>query len=339
MSESISEKPIIQRRSDASSCSYSGKGDAAIVDVTECDHCTRYPNRWCRIREYLREPAAEFFGIMFLIIFGVGGDLQVVLSSNPNVAPTSKGSYLSLNFGWAVGVALGVYVSGGISGGHINPAVTLALATVRNFPWKKVPIYMAAQLMGALCGAGIVYANYFHAIDLYEGGPGVRTVPGTASLFSTYALDYMTPVSCFFSEFLASAALMMVILAITDKRNNPPAPGLVPVALFITILGIGASLGMETSYAINPARDLGPRLLTAMVGYGRDVFTYRSQYWLWCPILAPFLGMQFGALFYDLFLFTGSESIINKPDAETQKRHLHACPQQRNKVPAGADSV
>jgi len=338
MSDSIHEKPI-QRRSDTYSSSFSRKGEAVVVDVTECEHCTQYPNRWCKIREHLREPAAEFFGIMFLIIFGVGGDLQVTLSSNPNVAPTAKGDFLSINFGWAIGVALGVYVSGGISGGHINPAVTLALATVRNFPWKKVPIYMAAQLMGALCGAAIVYANYFHAINIYEGGPGIRTVPGTASLFSTYALDYMTPVSCFFSEFLASATLMIVILAVTDKRNNPPAPGLVPLALFFTILGIGACLGMETSYAINPARDLGPRLLTAMVGYGRDVFNYRNQYWLWCAILGPFLGMQIGALFYDLFLFTGSESIINKPDAEAQRRHLHACPQQRNKVPAGVDNV
>ena len=96
--------------------------------------------------------------------------------------------YLSLNFGWAVGTALGVWVSGGVSGGHINPAVTVALATFRDFPWRKVPAYIFAQLMGGLCGAGIVYANYIHAIDLVEGGRHIRTVPGTASLFSTYAV-------------------------------------------------------------------------------------------------------------------------------------------------------
>lgn len=96
--------------------------------------------------------------------------------------------YLSLNFGWAVGTALGVWVSGGISGGHINPAVTIALATFRDFPWRKVPAYIFAQVMGGLCGAGIIYANYIHAIDLVEGGRHIRTVPGTAGLFSTYAV-------------------------------------------------------------------------------------------------------------------------------------------------------
>ncbi|EPQ51046.1 aquaporin, partial [Gloeophyllum trabeum ATCC 11539] len=256
--------------------------------------------------EYLREPAAEFLGTMILIIFGTGVDCQVVLSGN-------TADYLSLNFGWAVGTALGVWFSGGISGGHINPAVTLALATFRGFPWKKVPAFIFAQLMGALCGAAIIYANYFHAIDIFEGGRGVRTVPGTAGLFSTYALDYMTNVSCFFSEFMATAVLLLVVLAVTDKNNGPPPPGLVPLTLFITILGIGAALGMETGYAINPARDLGPRLLTAMVGYGKDVFTFRNHYWLWCPVIAPIIGAQAGALIYDGFIFTGAESILNKP--------------------------
>ena len=91
------------------------------------------------------------------------------------------------------GIALGAWVSGGISGGHINPAVTLAFATLRDFPWRKVPAYIFAQLMGGLCGAGIVYANYIHAIDLVEGGRHIRTVPGTAGLFSTYAVRFGVP--------------------------------------------------------------------------------------------------------------------------------------------------
>lgn len=88
-----------------------------------------------------------------------------------------------------VGTGLGVWVAGGISGGHINPAVTLCQAVFRGFPWKKVPYFILAQLLGALCGSAVVYANYFHAIDLFEGGRGIRTVPGTASLFSTYAVS------------------------------------------------------------------------------------------------------------------------------------------------------
>ncbi|KAF8978219.1 aquaporin-like protein, partial [Cyathus striatus] len=93
------------------------------------------------------------------------------------------------------------------------------------------------------------------------------------------------------------------VLAIGDRKNCPPPPGLAPLVLFLLILGIGASLGMQTGYAINPARDLGPRLLTAMVGYGKAV-----QYWLWCPVIAPICGAQVGALFYDAFYFTGEES-------------------------------
>ncbi|KAH7914295.1 major intrinsic protein superfamily membrane channel protein [Hygrophoropsis aurantiaca] len=306
------------------------------TDCDDCEHFTRYPNRWSKIREVLREPAAEFMGVLILVVFGTGADCQVFLSSNTEVAALPRGDFLSLNFGWAVGVALGVWVSGGISGGHINPAVTLALATFRDFPWKKVPIYILAQCLGGFCGAAIVYANYFHAIDVFEG-PGVRTIAGSGDLLATYAADYLSPVSCFFSEFIGSAMLLLGVLSITDKQNGPPPAGLVPLALFIIVLGLGTSLGMETSYALNPARDLGPRIFTAMVGYGRDVFNYRNQYWLWCPILAPILGMQAAALIYDAFFFTGSESILNQPDARAARKHLHACPQQRNKIPAGVD--
>ncbi|KAJ7596779.1 putative aquaporin 4 [Mycena floridula] len=264
-------------------------------------------SRWWRYRQMLREPAAEFTGVMLLILFGAGVDCQVVLSSIPTVASFQRGDYLSINFGWAIGTAIGVWASAGISGGHINPAVTLALATWRGFPWKKVPAYMFAQLMGGVVGAALVYGNYFHAIDLFEGGRGVRTLK-TASLFSTYTLDYMTNVSAFFSEMLATAVLLIAVLAITDRHNSPPPNGLLPLVLFILILGIGASLGMETGYAINPARDAGPRFLTAMVGYGSQVFTFRNHYWLWCPVVAPFVGAQIGTIFYDAFLYNGDDN-------------------------------
>ncbi|KAJ3978615.1 putative aquaporin 4 [Lentinula detonsa] len=294
-----------------------------------------HPNWWWKYRQIIREIAAEFTGVMILIIFGTGVVSQVVLSSNPAVAPTPKGEYLSISFGWAAGnifgrlrfcllttplkgTALGVWVCLGISGGHINPAITIAFATWRGFPWKKVPGYIFGQLMGGVVGAALVYADYFHAIDIYEGGRGVRTLK-TASLFSTYALDYMTNVSCFFSEFFATAILVIVILATTDKGNGPPPLGLLPLVLFILILGLGACLGMETGYAVNPARDLGPRLLTSMVGYGSAVYTFRNQYWLWCPVLAPILGAQAGAMFYDVFLFNGRESIVNKPNAKARR--------------------
>ncbi|KAF8876406.1 aquaporin-like protein [Infundibulicybe gibba] len=286
----------------------------------------------------IREPFAEFMGVAVLILFGTGVVCQVTLSSSTAVAPSPKGEYLSINFGWAVGTAMGVWVSGGVSGGHINPAITIALATYRGFPWKKVPIYILAQFLGGITGAAIVYANYFHAIDISEGGRGVRTLT-TAALFTSYPLDYMTNVSCFFSEFISSVILLIGVLAMNDKNNLAVPAGLPPLFIFFLILGIGVSLGMETGYSINPARDLGPRILTSVVGCGKVVFTFRNQYWLWCLAIPPIMGAQVGAFLYDAFIFTGEESIFNKPNAETRRHRLHARAAQRIPAPAGPNSV
>lgn len=157
---------------------------------------------------------AEFMGTMVLMILGLSNNCQVTLGQNKTVLPgLDKGEYISTTLGWAAGMsyaamfqthapnefwlatACGVWVSGGISGGHINPAVTMAFATLRDFPWRKVPLFIFAQFMGAFVAAGIVYGNYLGAIDIAEGGGGIRTIPGqfpgaagTAGLFSTYAV-------------------------------------------------------------------------------------------------------------------------------------------------------
>ena len=125
---------------------------------------------------------------MILPILSPFTPILMILTQTP--AAASLQNALSGDFGWAVGLALGAWVTGGISQGHINPAVTIAMATFRpkDFPWRKVPGYILGQVLGGLCGAGIVYANYIHAIDLVEGGRHIRTVPGTASLFGTYAV-------------------------------------------------------------------------------------------------------------------------------------------------------
>ncbi|KAJ3512680.1 hypothetical protein NLJ89_g3384 [Agrocybe chaxingu] len=260
---------------------------------------TKKQTTWDKIRLAIREPVAEFAGVAVFIFFGTGVDCQVVLSTNPGVASSPKGDFLSVNFGWAIGLAMGAWISGGISGGHLNPAATLAMAVWRGFPWRKVPGYILAQVLGALVGSAIVYGNYVEAIDIFEQGYRTRA---TAGLFATYALDYMSSVSCFFVEFIGTFILIFVVLAATDKKNNAPPGGLLPVTLFLALLGLGTALGMQTSYAFNPARDFGPRLMLTFAGYGRQLYTYRSQYWLWCPVIAPILGAQAAASFYDLFL-------------------------------------
>ncbi|KAG6828579.1 hypothetical protein H0H92_007509 [Tricholoma furcatifolium] len=298
-----------------------------------------YVDAWTRYRSPLvREVVAEFLGTFILVIFGNSVNAQVQLSSNPNVAGGPRGDWTSLSLGWGAGLALGGWVSGGFSGGHINPAVTLAMAVYRRFPWKKVPLYMTAQLFGGIMGAAFTYWTYFHAINIYEGGRGIRTLK-TAGIFATYALDYMSSVSCFFQEFLGAAILVLVVFAITDKGNSPPPPGMAPIVLFFLLMGLAAGNGMQTSFAFNPARDFGPRLFTSMIGYGKAVYTYRHQYWIWCPIMGDFLGGLCGAGFYDLFLYTGEDGIFNRMFGRSHRNRARAAAARPGQIPPVPNTV
>jgi len=261
---------------------------------------------WSRIRHFLREPFAEFFGVFILILFGDGVVAQVVLSGG------TKGDYQSISWGWGLGVMLGVYTAG-ISGAHLNPAVTFANCVFRKFPWRKFPGYMLAQTLGAMCAAGVVYANYKSAIDVFEGGANIRTVglnTSSAGIFCTYPAAFMTKTGQFFSEFIASTILMFCIYALKDD-GNLGAGNLTPLGLFFVIFGIGACFGWETGYAINFARDFGPRLMSFFLGYGHEVWS-AGNYYFWVPMVSPFFGCTFGGFLYDVFLFTG-DSPINTP--------------------------
>jgi aquaglyceroporin related protein len=141
---------------------------------------------------------------------------------------------------------LGVY-AGGKSGAHLNPAVTFANCVFRKFPWRKFPIYLIAQLLGCMCASAVVYANYKSAIDVFEGGAHIRTVPGfsnhsTAGIFCTYPAPFLTRTGQFFSEIVASTILIFCIYALKDD-GNIGAGNLTPLALFFVIFGIGACFG------------------------------------------------------------------------------------------------
>ncbi|KAF9889254.1 hypothetical protein FE257_007567 [Aspergillus nanangensis] len=286
------------------------EASSCILDPTPSQSTpTEPPFIWSKTRLYCHEAFSEFFGTMILILFGDGVVAQVMLSHG------EKGSYQSISWGWGLGVMLGVYVSG-TSGSHINPAVTFANCVLRKFPWRKWPIYALAQTLGAMTGAAIIYGNYRSAIDVYEGGPSIRTVPGysstaTAGIFCTYPAAFMTRTGQFFSEFIASTILMFMIFALNDPHNMG-AGNLTPLALFFVIFGIGACFGWETGYAINLARDFGPRLVSYMIGYGPEVWT-AGNYYFWVPIVAPFFGCTFGGWLYDVFLYTGDNSPVNTP--------------------------
>jgi aquaporin-9 len=240
-----------------------------------------------------REAAAEFLGTFILIVFGVGVVAQTVLSRGVN------GSFLAINLGWGLAVMLGVYAAGGVSGAHINPAVTLALAVTRGFPWVKVAPYVIAQTAGAFVASAVVYLTYREAFDAFDGG--ARQVLGeraTAGVFATYPQPFLTMLGGFIDQLVGTALLMVGVLAVTDQRNNAAPGWLTPVLVGGIVVAIGVAFGFNAGYAINPARDFGPRLFTAIAGWGGGVFSAAGGWW-WVPVVAPCLGAIVGALAYD----------------------------------------
>lgn len=244
-------------------------------------------------RDTMREAAAEFLGTFTLIAFGVGVVAQVVLGGG------ATGEYLSINLGWGLAVTMGVYVAGGVSGAHLNPAVTLALAVHRGFAWRKVLPYCVAQLAGALAASAVVYFTYREALDHFAGA--TRTL-ATAGIWSTYPQDYLTNFpGGFVDQVVGTALLMLVILAIGDQRNMALPPALGPILVGATVLLIGMTYGLNAGYAINPARDFGPRLFTWLAGWGNQVFTAHDGWW-WVPVVGPCCGAVLGGFVYDLVI-------------------------------------
>ncbi|MCC7031316.1 MAG: MIP family channel protein [Acidobacteria bacterium] len=241
----------------------------------------------------LREAAAEFLGTFILIMFGVGVVAQAVLSQNAN------GSYFAINVGWGLGVMLGVYTAAGVSGAHLNPAVSVALAARRGFPWAKVPIFVVAQTGGAFAAAAVVFLTYREAFEAYDGG--VRQVQGalgTAGIFATYPQPFLSLAGGLVDQIVGTALLMVGVLAMTDQRNSAPPGWLAAPLIGALVVAIGVAFGFNAGYAINPARDLGPRLFTAVAGWGGGVFTAGNGWW-WVPIAGPLVGGVLGTLAYD----------------------------------------
>ena len=247
--------------------------------------------------ETMREALAEFLGTFILIVFGTAVVAQVSLSGQAN------GSYLSINLGWGLAVVMGVYVAGGVSGAHLNPAVTLTLAIRRGFPWRKVLPYSAAQLAGAFTGALVTFITYREAFDRFDGG--LRQVTGpqaTAGIFATYPQAFLSTVpGGLVDQIVGTALLLLLIFAISDAKNLAPEPRIAPVLVGLAVVLIGMTFGYNAGYAINPARDLGPRLFTAVAGWGSEVFRAGNGWW-WVPIAGPLIGGVAGALVYDVFI-------------------------------------
>jgi glycerol uptake facilitator protein len=227
------------------------------------------------------ELAAEFFGTMILILFGVGVVAQV--------AAAGVGGHDSIAWSWGLGVTLGVYVAGRISGAHLNPAVTVALAAFAGFSWRKVLPFSLAQTAGAFIAALLVRWNYTEVLGAADPGHTIKT----QGVFSTLPGNGAFPVSewgAFRDQIIGTAILVFVILALVEARNNPPLANLAPLIIGLLVVAIGMAWGTDAGYAINPARDFGPRLASFFTGYGESMRDQYGNFYWYIPIVAPILG-------------------------------------------------
>jgi len=229
---------------------------------------------------------AETIGTMIIILFGSGVVANVLLSKTKG----NNGGTFMITLGWAVGVLLGIYASAPISGAHLNPAVTIALATIGLFPWAEVPVYIAAQFLGAFIGAVLVYLAYLkHWAETPD--PGLKlAVFSTGPEIRNYPANLLT-------EIIGTFILVFVGLAIGISKGAVTS-GLNPLLWGFLVWGLGVSFGGPTGYAINPARDLGPRIahfLLPIAGKGSSDWAYS-----WVPVLGPIIGGVLGAVLYKM---------------------------------------
>ncbi len=208
-------------------------------------------------------------------------------------------AYWGLCMTWGMAVAMAIYITGSISGTHANPAVTLALALYRKFPWSKVAGYMAAQVAGAFCGAASVYLLFSPVIDKVNAQQHLtRAGGGAAAVFFTHPGLAITPLHGFGDEIFLTAILIFGIFAITEQYNEiAPMANTSALIIGLLVAAIGGSMGYLEAWAINPARDLGPRVFCFFAGWGSAAFPAPGNYW-WVPIAGPLLGGVFGGAAY-----------------------------------------
>jgi glycerol uptake facilitator protein len=247
--------------------------------------------------------AGEFVGTFILVFFGCGSVATAVLTG-------AQVGIFQVAIVWGIGIATAIYLTGGVSGAHLNPAVTIGLAAWAGFPWRQVPRYVGAQFAGALVASAVLFAIYHGTLVAYEAAHHIiRGAPGseaTAMIFGEFfpnpggqpftdevRLRVSHP-AAFFIEFTGTAILMLVILGCTHPQN-PARPQLLTAATIgLTVTILISLLGPLTMAAFNPARDLAPRLFSSLVGWKSVPFTANGIGWLTVYVVAPILGAWFG---------------------------------------------
>lgn len=251
---------------------------------------------------------------MVAVLIGLTCNLAVQTSAD------TSGTYLSANWAWGLGIMIGIYIAGGISGGHLNPAISILLCVFRGFPAKKAAIYIAAQITGAILAGLIAFGIYRDAIVSFD--PAGLVAANTGKSFYTQPGSFAGPATSIFNEFVATAILSCAVLALGDDSNAPPGAGMHAFIVGLVVVVLTMAFGYNTGACLNPARDFGPRLATAMVGYGSEVFTNSQHWWLWGPWASTIAGALFGGFTYDIAIFVGGESPINYPKRRRRRARM-----------------
>lgn len=256
---------------------------------------------------------------MIAVLIGVCTNLAVQTSNN------TAGSYQSTNWAWGLGITIGIYIAGGISGGHLNPAISLALCLYRGFPFRKAVVYIFAQVLGGFFAGLIAYGVYRDAIISFDANGGATAAEGgstqalglfaggSGKSFFTQPASFNGVGAGFANEFVATAILSCTILALGDDSNAPPGAGMHALIVGLVVTVLTMAFGYNTGACLNPARDFGPRVATAVLGYGGEVFTVKNSWWIYGAWGATISGALVGGLLYDMAIFVGGESPVNFP--------------------------
>lgn len=255
--------------------------------------------------------AGEFLGTFLLVFFGCGSVAAAVLTG-------AQVGIFQVAIVWGLGIATAIYLTGSVSGAHLNPAVTIALATWGRFPWARVPRYVFAQFAGALAASAVLFAIYHGPLHAYElahqitrGAPGSEA---TAMIFGEFFPNpggkpftdeirtRVTPGAAFFIEAIGTAILMLVVLGTTDERNAARPQILTAATIGLTVTMLISLLGPLTMAAFNPARDLAPRVFSALAGWGTLPFAVNGSGWWTVYVVAPIVGAIAGGGVYRVLL-------------------------------------
>lgn len=273
-----------------------------VEDEVHNNHTT-----WSVIRTHHREALAEALAVYVQLTIGFCADLSVTVANAGNPNTTA--------WAWGFATMIGIYISGGVSGAHLNPAITMMLWFYRGFPKRKMPEYFSAQFIAAFFAGLTAYGLYYRSIQYYVS---TNIDTGIINSFVTNQREkWIGPATAFFTEFLGTTFLAVTVLALGDDQNAPPGAGMNSLIIGLVITCLSITFSYQTGAAFNPSRDFGPRLALLALGYPNDLFL--NPYWFYGPWVGATGGAFLGAFLYDFMIFTGGESPVNYPLERTQR--------------------